>query len=113
MYVGETLVAKKQVKAGLARFGTALEGFERIAKQVGQNDDVSLGRAETLTGIGTVHQRKGECQLAVAFYDRSLNILSEIQRRGALVAQDQGVFHQTQDGKAACERVVADRGSHS
>jgi serine/threonine protein kinase len=113
MYVGETLVAKKQVRAGLARFGTALEGFERIAKQFGQNDDVSLGRAETLTGIGMVHQRSGECQVAVSFYDRSLNILSEIERRGALVAQDQGVFHQTQDGKADCEKIVANRGAAS
>lgn len=113
MYVGETLVAKKQVRAGLARFGTALEGFERIAKQFGQSDDVLLGRAETLTGIGMVHQRSGECQVAVSFYDRSLNILSEIERRCALVAQDQGVFHQTQDGKAACEKIVGNHGAAS
>jgi non-specific serine/threonine protein kinase/serine/threonine-protein kinase len=112
MYVGETLLAKREVKAGLARFETASEGFDRIAKQFGQSDDVLLGRAETLTGIGTAHRQTGECQLAVSFYDRSLTILSEIQRRGALVAQDQGVFHRTRDGKAACENV-ANRGRTS
>jgi tetratricopeptide (TPR) repeat protein len=119
MYLGETLVAKQQVNAGLARFATALEGFERIAKQTGQNDDISFGLAGTLTGMGTAHAaaakaspaaRTSECQQAVAFYDRSLNIFSEIQRRGALVAQDQNVFHRAQEGKAACERVITNRG---
>jgi tetratricopeptide (TPR) repeat protein len=118
MHLGETLVAKRQIKAGLARFATALEGFERTAKQSGQNDDISLGMAETFTGIGAAHAAlaKGpastqvsECRLAVSFYDRSLNILSGIQRRGALVAQDQGVFHQALDGRADCQKILANR----
>jgi eukaryotic-like serine/threonine-protein kinase len=118
MHLGETLVAKRQIKAGLARFATALDGFERTAKQSGQNDDISFGLAETFTGIGAAHTAlaKGsastqvsECQLAVSFYDKSLNILSEIQRRGALVAQDQSVFHQALDGRADCQKVLANR----
>jgi eukaryotic-like serine/threonine-protein kinase len=118
MHLGETLVAKRQIKAGLARFATALEGFERTAKQSRQNDDISFGLAETFTGIGAAHAAlaKGpastqvsECRLAVSFYDRSLTILSEMQRRGALVAQDQSVFHQTLDGRAACQKVLASR----
>ncbi|HWW97384.1 MAG TPA: protein kinase [Edaphobacter sp.] len=118
MHLGETLVAKRQIKAGLARFATALEGFERTAKQSRQSDDISFGLAETFTGIGAAHAAlaKGpastqvsECRLAVSFYDKSLNILSEMQRRGALVAQDQSVFHQTLDGRAACQKVLASR----
>jgi eukaryotic-like serine/threonine-protein kinase len=112
MHLGETLVAKRQINAGLARFATASEGFERMAKQTGQNDDISFGLAETFTGMGAAHAvlakgsaatRRSECQVAVSFYDRSLNILSDMQRRGALVAQDQSVFHQAQDGRAACQ----------
>ena len=121
MYIGETLVAKKQVHAGLARFATALESFGRLAKQSGQNEDISFGLAESFSGIGAAHTalakasvlgKTSECQLAVSSYDKSLNILSDMQRRGALVAQNQSVFHQALDGRAACQKVLANRGHH-
>jgi eukaryotic-like serine/threonine-protein kinase len=121
MHLGETLVAKRQISAGLARFATASEGFERMAKQTGQNDDISFGLAETFTGMGAAHAalakgsastQTSECQVAVSFYDKSLNILSDMQRRGALVAQDQSAFHQAQEGRAACQKVLADRSGH-
>jgi non-specific serine/threonine protein kinase/serine/threonine-protein kinase len=121
MHIGETLVAKKQIPAGLARFAIALEGFEQVARQSGQNGNISFGLAETFTGIGAAHAalakasastQTSECQLAVSSYDKSLNILSDMQRRGALVAQDQSVFHQALDGRAACQKILANRGRH-
>jgi hypothetical protein len=117
----KTLVAKKQMHAGLARFTTALEGFERVAKQTAQNDDISFGVAESFSGTGAAHAalakesaltQTSECQLAVASYDKSLNILSDMQRRGALVAQDQSVFHQALDGRTACQKILATRGRY-